>query len=519
MRTPRACDILARGWQRRRLLGQVGAVGLACGLPRLTRADTPPGDGAPVPFGFEQVRALAEALAANDYSPPQLNLPEALEGNDTRIRFKSAHGLWRDDAHPFRVALAHLGGTQRWPVQLNMIEGDTVLRLSYRSEMFELGEDLVEAELGADFGFAGIMIHHSDADPRDFPEIAAFEGSSRFRLIGHRQEYGISARALAINVATPDGEELPRFREFWLERPVAGAEAVTVYALLDSPSLTGAYRFEVRPGLITVAEITATLFVRSAIRKLGIAPLSAMFLYSQIESDRFDDVRPEVHDADGLLMHNGQELWLWRSLANHTSLQVSAFVDDGSRGFGLFQRDRVFADYQDLSVRFEQKPSLWVEPIGDWGPGAVELVEIPSDRDRHENVMAYWVSNTPVEAGARIDLAYRLHAQGPEPRRPPLGRVENVWIGAGREPDARLFVIDFAGGSLDPFGEAPPAPVFTTRRGRLGEVSVKANQPIKGWRVSLELHPEGEDSCEISGFLQRGTDRLTETWVYRWTGQ
>jgi glucans biosynthesis protein len=499
-------------------LRQLGLAGLVAALPRVASANAAPVPETPTPFGFDQVRARAEALAGRAYTSPRVNLPQPLAGQDVNIRFRGAHGLWRDDAHPFRVALAHLGGPQRWPVQLNVIEDGIVLRLPYRPDMFDFGEIQLARDLDPGFGFAGIMLHHSDADPRDFPEVAAFEGSSRFRLIGHDQEYGASARALAINIATPDGEELPRFREFWLERPQAGAEAVMLYALLDSPSLTGAYRFVVRPGLVTVAEITATLFTRAAVRKLGIAPLSAMFLYDQIETDRFDDIRPEVHDADGLLMHNGQGLWIWRTLINHGSLQVSAFVDDGSKGFGLFQRDRAFAHYQDLSVRFDRKPSLWVEPIGSWGPGWVELVEIPSDRDQYENVVAYWVDDKPVSAGAQVELAYRLHAQGPEPRRPPLGRVEDVWVGAGSEPGARRFVVDFAGGPLTALG-VPPEPVFTVRRGRLGEVGIKANQPINGWRASLELHPEGEESCEISGYLQQGAERVTETWVYRWTGQ
>lgn len=518
MRTSRVCNLLSRRWHRRRVIEHLGIAGLAGWLSRPAFANTAEDSNAPAPFGFDQVRARAEALARKAYAPPRVNLPQLLDGDNVDIRFRAAHGLWRDDAHPFRVALAHLGGTQRWPVRINMIEGGTVTRLRYRPEMFDFGDLTLAREPGRDFGFAGIMLHHSDADPRDFPEIAAFEGSSRFRLIGHSQEYGASARALAINIATPNGEELPRFREFWLERPEPGAEAATLYALLDSPSLTGAYRFVVRPGLVTVTEITMTLFARSAVRKLGIAPLSAMFLYGPIEADRFDDFRPEVHDADGLLMRNGQGLWIWRSLINHQALQVSAFVDDGSKGYGLFQRDRAFADYQDLSVRFDRKPSLWVEPIGDWGPGWVELVEIPSNRDRHENVIAYWVSDQPVEAGERLDLAYRLHAQGSEPRRPPLGRVEEVWIGAGRGPDVRRFVIDFAGGRLNAL-EQPPEPVFTARRGRIGTVEIKANQPIKGWRVSLELHPEGEESCEISGYLREASERLTETWVYRWTGQ
>lgn len=514
MRTGRARKTSSAGWRRRQVLGSLGSAGLLLGWPKGLAAQTPAET-----FGFEDVRALAEERASRDYAPPQLSLPDALQRSAAGVRFKSVHGLWRNDDHPFRIALAHLGGNQRWPVIINVIDEGNVLRIPYRAEMFDSEAEGALDGLGPDFGFAGFRLHHSDADPLDFPEIGAFEGSSRFRLIGHGQAYGVSARALGINIATSNGEEVPRFTEFWLQRPAPDAEEVTFYGLLDSPSLTGAYRFVVRPGLVTVVEIGATLFARSAIEKLGIAPLSAMYLYGPPERRRFDDFRPAVHGSQGLLMNNGQGNWLWRPLANHETLQVSTFVDDGSQGYGLFQRDRAFSSYQDLSTRFDRMPSVWIEPIGAWGPGWVELVEIPSDRDRHENVVAYWVGGSPVAAGARVDVAYRLHAQGAEPRRPPLGRVEGFWIGRGREPESRRFVLDFVGGRLGALGAgSPPEPVFSTRRGRLGPIVVTYNNVTNGWRVSLDLHPEGEESCEPSGFLQYGGEPVTETWVYRWTG-
>lgn len=474
------------------------------------------------PLRFEDVRKKAAELARSEYVAPTSQIPEFLRSLDARgyeqIRFRADQSLWRSDDQPFRLAFSHLGWLYQRPVVVNVVESGEVLVVPYRPDMFDFGADGPGGQVPDDLGFAGFRLHHSYADPAAFPEIARFDGSSRFRVIGYDQVYGAAARALAIDTATSNGEEIPQFKEFWIKRPPPGAAEITIYALLDSPSLAGAYQFVIRPGLVTLAEVTAVLFPRRTVEKLGLAPLASMFLFSESGVRSFDDYRPEVHDSDGLLIHNGRGEWLWRPLSNHRSLQISAFADESPRGFGLCQRDRDFESYQDLSAHFERRPTLWVEPIGEWGPGWVELVEIPSERETNDNVLAFWVGRTPLEAGKALRVAYRIHAQMDQPRRPPLGRVGSTRIGPGGAPDSRRFVLDFAGGALAGLGrDVALEAVAKAGKGEVGAPKMAFNPDSGGRRVTFDLYPNGEELCEMSCFLRRGEEMVTEIWSYRWT--
>jgi len=308
------------------------------------------------------------------------------------------------------------------------------------------------------------------------------------------------------------------FREFWLEKPTPGADEIKIYALLDSPSITGAYEFIVHPSVVTVTDVRASLFPRRGIEKLGIAPLTSMFMFGENRGRQFDDFRPELHDSDGLLINNGSGEWLWRPLSNHNTLQVSAFLDENPRGFGLMQRDLNFESYQDLDDHYQKRPSTWVEPTSPWGPGHVELIEIPSDHRDNDNVVAFWVPDAAVEVGQPIDLSYRLHFQLDQPRRPPLGRVEATHIGPAKSGPGRRFVVDFKGGRLDEL--APDADVkakVKAHQGELGPITLRSNRELGGWRLAFDLHPNGEPLCEMRGTLSVNDEDVTEIWTYRWT--
>jgi glucans biosynthesis protein len=472
-------------------------------------------------FDFAQIRTKAEELSKASYAPPQSSVPEALRALKERgyrqIRFRGDQALWHAEEQPFRIVFSHLGWLYQQPVVINLVDGAEVLTVPYRPDMFDFGEDGFAADLSGDLGFAGFRVHHSLADPTDYPEIASFDGSSRFRFVGHGQVYGAAARALAIDTATSNGEEIPQFREFWLKRPTLDAAEMTIYAILDSPGLSAAYEFVFRPGAVATMDVRAVLFPRRTIEKLGIAPLSSMFLFGESGRRRFDDYRPEVHDSDGLLMFNGRGEWLWRPLANHRSLQISAFQDDSPRGFGLLQRDRDFDDYQDLGAQYERRPSLWIEPIGEWGPGWVELVEIPNERATNDNIIAFWVRKGRAEAGKPIEVAYRIHAQLDQPRRPPLGQAVATRIGPGNAPDSRRFLVDFTGGPLADLGRgADLEAVLKAHAGEVGAPQLEFNSRTGGWRATFDLFPNGEELCEMSCFLRRGEETMTETWLYRW---
>lgn len=473
-------------------------------------------------FGFGDVRARAERLAGEAYQPDDLALPEKLQTLDVptyqKITYRDEAALWRDDDSRFRVVFRHLGSYYQKPIKVNVIDQDGVSDIAFQKDFFDYGIDGFVDDLPADLGFAGLTLHYAEDGPSHFPEIGTFHGASYFRLLGRDQQYGISARGLAIDTALPKGEEFPMFREFWLDKPPPGADEIKVLALLDSPSITGAFEFILHPSVVTVADVRCSLFPRRGIEKLGVAPLTSMFMFGENRGRQFDDYRPELHDSDGLLINNGRGEWLWRPLSNHSTLQVSAFLDENPRGFGLFQRDLEFEHYQDLDERYHKRPSIWVEPTSPWGPGHVELIEIPSDHPDNDNVVAFWVPDARAEAGQPIDFAYRLHAQLDQPRRPPLGRVEATRIGPARNGGGRRFVVDFAGGRLDEL--APDAAVKATvkaHQGELGPVTLRHNRELGGWRLAFDLHPNNEPLCEMRASLSMNEEDVTEIWTYRWT--
>ncbi|MGI9451139.1 MAG: glucan biosynthesis protein [Geminicoccaceae bacterium] len=473
-------------------------------------------------FGLDQVRALAEELASSPYQANDVVLPEKLRALDVptyqQIRYRDEEALWRDDHSRFRVVFRHLGSYYTRPIRVNVVDRGHVLEVPYRQELFDYGADGFSKDLPPDLGFAGLTLHYAEDGPVHFPEIATFHGASYFRLLGRDQQYGISARGLAVDTALPKGEEFPLFREFWLEKPAPGADEIRLFALLDSPSITGAYEFTLHPSVVAVAEVKAVLFPRRAIEKLGIAPLTSMFMFGENKGRQFDDFRPELHDSDGLLINNGSGEWLWRPLSNHSTLQISAFLDENPRGFGLFQRDLNFEHYQDLDDRYHRRPSFWVEPTSPWGPGHIELIEIPSDHADNDNVVAFWVSDAPAEVGRPIELSYRLHSQLDQPRRPPLGRVEATRIGPSQGHGGRRFVVDFKGGRLDEL--APDAnlnALVKAHQGELGPIELRHNRELGGWRLAFDLFPNGEPLCEMRALLDLNQEEVSEIWTYRWT--
>ena len=473
-------------------------------------------------FGFSDVRGIAEQLASQPYQPDELVLPERLRTLDApnylKIAYRDEAALWRDDESRFRIVFRHLGSYYQKPIKINVIGHDGVSEVGFKKDLFNYDIDGLADDLPDDLGFAGLTVHYAADGPAHFPETATFHGASYFRLLGRDQQYGLSARGLAIDTALPKGEEFPLFREFWLEKPVPGEDEIKILALLDSPSITGAYEFILHPSVVTVADVKASLFPRRAIEKLGIAPLTSMFMFGENRGRQFDDFRPELHDSDGLLINNGSGEWLWRPLANHSKLQVSAFLDENPRGFGLFQRDLDFNHYQDLEKHYHKRPSTWVEPTSPWGPGHVELIEIPSDHHDNDNVVAFWVPDAPVEAGRAIDLSYRLHSQLDQPRRPPLGRVEATRIGPGETGAERRFLVDFKGGRLDEL--APDAELKATvkaHQGELGPITLRHSRELGGWRLTFDLAPNGEPLCEMRATLRLNDEDVTEIWTYRWT--
>ena len=481
--------------------------------------------GAASAFDLDDVAARAEALAAEPYTNHQKKVPDwMLVGSMTYdqwrdIRFRPDHGLWRDKNLPFQVQFFHPGLYYDRTVQVNTIDADGVHPVPFSPERFDYGKNTFADRIPPDIGYAGFRIHYPIRNPNYLDELIVFLGASYFRALGRDNVYGLSARGLAIDTVEPSGEEFPAFIEYWLETPAPDANQVVVYALMDSRSVAGAYRFVITPGVETTVDVQLRLFPRRQVAKLGLAPLTSMFYFGENTTRSFDDFRPEVHDSDGLLVHFASGEWLWRPLDNPTRINVSSFATRNPRGFGLIQRDRDFANHQDIETRAELRPSVWVEPQGDWGEGHVELVEIPTTSELVDNIVAFWVPDAPLKAGKSMSLAYTLRWTGDDPGRPPAGRALATRRDSGTVKDGYRFVVDFDSDRLRAIpADRPPNGVVTAGpgpdAGELLDQHVVKNPATGGWRLSFQMKPKRSGPIELRGFLTENNDVLTETWSY-----
>ena len=509
----------------REILSAVTA-GLLLGLgpagPVMAQGERSPTAG---DFGFDDVYLKALELAESPYQPDRPPLPagfQDLQYDHYRdIRFRPEKSVWRDEAR-FRLQLFSRGFLYRDRVRINLIDAEGSETLAFSRDMFDFGKNEVPPGSLADMGFAGFRILYPLHGDERYDEVAVFLGASYFRAIGQQQSYGISARGLAIDTGLDTPEEFPVFREFWIRKPPPNGDFVEVFALLDSERATGAYQFRIHPGQDTVVDVTARIKLRRPVEKLGIAPLTSMFYHGESTDRFFDDFRPEVHDSDGLSIAGGSGERIWRPLNNPKSLQITAFDAENTRGFGLLQRDRDFDHYQDTEAVYHQRPSAWVETVGDWGKGAVELVEIPTDSERNDNIVAFWTPATPVEPGSPLHVEYRLHFSLNPEAQLKGGRTLATRIGAGGTdvPDysRRKVVLDFSGPAIESLDPENPnvQPVCNASSGEIAQQVAHHNRFTGGWRLFFELVPESDSAADVRCFLRRGRDVLTETWVYRW---
>ncbi len=475
-------------------------------------------------FGFENVQRLAEQRAAEPYRSRDDALPPGLARLDyqqyQQIRFRPDHARWRNRAL-FEVQFFQRGFIFDRHVSVTEVADDGSLRpIRYDPSAFDFPADVPTGILPGNLGFAGLRVHFplNRGDYKD--ELISFLGASSFRLLGRDQSYGAFARALTVNVAAASAEELPHFTDFWLVRPSPEQRTLRLYALLDSPSVTGAYRFEIRPDAISTAEVTATLYLRSSIQKPGLAPLSSMFFYGKEGVRPVADFRPEVHDSDGLQIQSGDGEWLWRPLSNPRALRVSSFYVEHPRGFGLIQRERDFARYQDEQESYQRRPSYWITPLGDWGKGIVELVETPSGEAAQNNIIAFWVPRARPEPHRPYTYSYVLSAYLHSPLWPPGGRVISTRTASVTERgSARRILIDFAGGDLDSLTASAPvrAEINARRAGTIDQVSVQRLVENGVWRVSFRVTAKSPQTADLRCYLSLHGEALTETWNQPWT--
>ncbi len=483
------------------------------------------------PFTYDGLIQQAKKLAQSAYIPPHAVDAKALANINydvyRKIIYKPDYALFSKGKARFPVTFFSVSGLHNTTVKMSVVENNNareiVQNISYFSFPDNKGGVLPEIKGEVFTGFRvldsqQVLKNNSEKD------WVSFLGASYFRAVGELDQFGLSARGIAINTVqgnTP--EEFPNFTHFWFETPVADSDQITVYALLDGLSLCGAYRFVLQRTKGVVMDVDCSLFLRRDVGRFGIAPGTSMYWFSKIAKGSASDWRPEVHDSDGLALWTGNGEHIWRPLNNPLQVMVSSFADNNPRGFGLLQKERDFASYLG-AVGYERRPDLWVEPKGQWGEGAVQLVEIPTDDEIFDNIIAMWVPKQPALAGSEYQFSYRLHWLADQPYPSPLARCGATRLGRGGNPGAyptsgvRKFVVEFSGGPLSHLpADAKIEAVLSASRGTFDGIKVERSPGDKNvWRAFFNLHSEGKEPVELRLYLKQGDEALSETWLYQY---
>jgi glucans biosynthesis protein len=511
-------------------LSHAPLAGAAAPAPTAPASPTATGTGPAKAFDYAWLKGQARSLADNPFQASKDILPPTMGAltydQYQSLRFRTDRSLWGGAGLPFRLQFFHVGRGFAQAVHLFEVNEGQAREILYDPSMFEFDKAGIDPTVMRDHaGFAGFRVQFV-TDWKD--DIAAFLGAAYFRAVGgDTRQYGLSARALAVDTAFPRPEEFPRFTSFWFERPAKGQASITLYALMDSPSVAGALRFQIAPGGTQVMDIDSALYPRKPIERLGIAPLTSMFFYAKNDRRGVSDWRPEIHDSDGLSIWTGGGEWIWRPLTNPAQNHLNSFFDENPRGFGLLQRDRNWDHYQDDGVYYDRRPSLWVEPKSGhgWGKGAVQLFEIPTVDETFDNIVAFWNPAEKTKAGQEMLFSYRLYWGTRMPYSSPLAQTIATRTGIGgtvgqkRQYYSWHFAVDFAGGELGALAkDANVEAVISTSKGTTEHVTAHYVEEIKGYRALFDIRPpeDSNDIIDVRLYLRIDSRPLTETWIYQW---
>ncbi len=484
------------------------------------------------PFDFGMLIKMAEDMAGQPYKEPARPNPEAVRKIDYdeqgKVKFKHENALWKDGPSAFPITFRPVGLYFQKSVRMHAIENGQAREILYRPDYFSFGPKSPMNQIReGESAIAGFWVQESRriGDWTKQEPWATFQGGAYFRAVGELGQVGMSARGIALNVGASEPEEFPDFRAFWFEPARNEGDPVIVHALLDGPSVTGAYRFELHRGKGVVMKIENQIFLRRDVERLGIAPLTSMFWYGEYPAAHSHDWRPEVHDSDSLVMWNGTGERLVRPINNPGRIMFSSFMDENPRGFGLAQRDRNYDHYLD-GVSYDRRPTTWVEPLGDWGRGRIQLVEIPTDDEIYDNIGVFWVPERPAKAGASFSFSYRLHWVAEQPYFPAkdLARAVALRVGRGGEPgkdrpaNARKIVIEWDGEEVlkaIPWGVRPTV-VASASRGVLGLQRAEPIWYTPRWRSEFDITVDGPEPVELRCHLEVNGKPITETWLYQY---
>jgi glucans biosynthesis protein len=507
---------------RRSMLSGALAIAGAASFARTASAKPDLYSGPEVPFSFDRLIGWAKDIGSQPYRAPIVKDPDIIKRIDydayQQIKFRHDWAIWGQGDGPFPVELFHVGEFFKEPVRIFVVEREGLAReVRYGSDLFSYGTSSFARQLPPDTGFAGFRVM---AAP-DQPDWLAFLGASYFRAPSETGQYGLSARGLAIDTAMPTPEEFPRFSNFWLEQ-IPGRKDLIINALLESPSITGAYRFHTTREEGALMAIEAHLFPRVDIARVGIGPLTSMFWYGKYRQRNAIDWRPEIHDSDGLSIWTGGGERIWRPINNPIAVQTSSFMDKSPKGFGLLQRERRFGQYEDDGVFYNQRPTVWVEPLGEWGAGAVQLVEIPTNDEIHDNIVAYWEPAEKFRPGQHRTLRYKLHWRLDEPYPPESSKVIATRIGAGGVPGRPRphgvvkYVVDFHGPALTPLRKRGDVEMVVSAPS--GRIERQSAYPVVGedkWRAMFDFTPASPEPVDLRLYLRKDGQAMSETWLFQ----
>lgn len=495
-----------------------------------------------VEVNLDYVAQKALERAQHPFRSPRADLPKVLRQDNLdydkyrEIRFRRDRALWSADNLPFRIEFFHPGYIYQEPVRVNEFTSTHTQPIRFVQDFFDYGHLNIANQVPVNTGYAGFRVLYALNKPGQMDELGAFLGASYFRLLAKGLRYGQSARGLAIDCGEGDrGEEFPIFTDWWLGKPQKDDNQLHLFAILDSISCAGAYEFFIRPGETTTCSIRAILYFRNTntiaavqkdrkpIKTIGLAPLTSMFWFGKDTERKFDDYRTEVHDSDGLLVHMGNGEIFWRPLDNPPVTRHQVFFAPGIKGFGLLQRERNFAAYQDLFNLYNQVPSVWVEPDGNWGEGSLHLVELTTSYEGLDNIVTFWDPKNKPAPLQPFRFGYTLHWEGSPAD---IKRSENRVISTRIGPDsqfqgAREFVIDWAGPKFDAIPEdKPPAAIAScSGNAHIADTLVARNPFMNSWRAIVKMVPSPgtTDAIDLRCSLEQSNHVVGETWVYQWS--
>lgn len=471
------------------------------------------------PFSFNQVINKAQALSEHDLrkSPPVPATAGSLDYDQyRRIEFRRESAEWTQDTRvPFRVHYDPRGYLFHEEVRLNIVDKRVSTPRPWAEAEFNFFDLALSQDDKKALGYAGFHVTAPLNSSGKFDDLISFKGASFFRVLSAGTVYGASARGMAISTASPAGEEFPSFREFWLVKPEPGAKSMTVFALLNGLSTTGAFAFVITPGSTTVVDVEAVFFPRRKLTEVGIAPITSMYYFSPHSLNRGNnDYRIGVHDSEGLMMELDNGEWVWRPLLNPNQLEISSFATQPPLGFGLVQRKRDFESYDDLEANYERRPNVWIVPREGWGPGNLTLVEIPTTNEYNDNIVVSWRPADEWEAGKPVRLSYEMVWSLPQPVMAPVARVTATKVGLSPATKRPMFIIDFDSDNGELLRDALPQ--VSTSAGAIISPVVQPNTRTGGVRLSFELDPEDASLCELRALLTKADHSVSETWLYRW---